>query len=238
VPRGAHSLAREAPPGRHRMIEPVADPIANQNDKWTSIFAARPDFLGAEPSEPGRAAMARFAKAGVNELLELGPGQGRDTLLFAGTGMHVTALDYTEPGLERIAVKAEAAGLSPMIRTLVCDVRQPLPLPEESADACYAHMLLCMALTTDEIERLIGEVRRVLRPGRLFIYTVRTTADAHFRVGVDHGDDRWEMGGFIVHFFDRSLIDRLAEGWDLLGVTDHEEGKLPRRLAAVTMRKV
>ena len=81
-------------------------------------------------------------------------------------------------------------------------------------------MLFCMALTTVEIERLTAEVRRVLRPGGLLVYTVRTTADAHFGAGVDRGDDRWETGGF-----------------QILEVTDYEEGRLPRRLAAVTMRK-
>lgn len=219
------------------MIEIVPDPIPNQSEKWTATFRTRPAFLGSEPSAPGRAAMERFTEAGVRELVELGSGQGRDTLLFAGAGLGVTALDFAEPGLIQIATKAEAAGVGPLVRTLVCDVRQPLPLPDGSADACYAHMLLCMALTTDEIERLVGEVGRVLRPGSMFIYTVRTTADTHFGVGVDHGDDRWETGGFIVHFFDRELIDRLAKGWDLLDVTDHEEGKLPRRLAAVAMQK-
>jgi hypothetical protein len=39
-----------------------------------------------------------------------------------------------------------------------------------------------------------GEVHRVLRPRGLLIYTVRTTADAHYRSGIDHGDDCWEMG--------------------------------------------
>lgn len=67
--------------------------------------------------------------------------------------------------------------------------------------------------------------------------TVRTTSDAHFGVGVDRGDDRWETGGFIVHFFDRALIDRLAGGFEILEVADFEEGRLPRRLVAVTMRK-
>ena len=219
------------------MIELVADPITDQFEKWTTTFSDRPDFLGSEPSEPGRAAAARFATASVEELLELGPGQGRDTLLFAGAGLRVIALDYAEPGLAQIRAKAEAAGVGPAIRTLVGDVRRPLPLTNDSVDACYAHMLLCMALTTGEIGRLVDEVRRVLRSGGLFVYTVRTTADAHSGVGVDHGDGRWEMGGFIVHFFDGPLIERLATGWELLEVAEYEEGKLPRRLAAVTMRK-
>jgi SAM-dependent methyltransferase len=94
-----------------------------------------------------------------------------------------------------------------------------------------------MALTTVEIERLTAEVHRVLRPGGLLVYTVRTTADAHYGAGIDRGDDRWETGGFIVHFFDRALIDRLAAGFEILAVASYEEGRLPRRLAAVTMRK-
>jgi SAM-dependent methyltransferase len=220
------------------MIGAVADPIANQFETWTTTFAARPDFLGADPSEPGRAALVRFAKLAGRELLELGPGQGRDTLMFAAFGFRVSALDYAEPALAQIGAKAGAAGIGTAIQTVVGDVRRPLPLANRSVDACYAHMRLCMALTTGEIEGLVDEVGRVLRPGGLFVYTVRTTADAHFGVGVDRGDDRWEMDGFIVHFFDRRLIDRLAEGWDLLDVTDYQEGKLPRRLAAVTKRKV
>jgi SAM-dependent methyltransferase len=217
---------------------PVADPLADQQEKWSETFATRPDFLGSEASEPGRAAAKRFSTARVVDILELGPGQGRDTLLFAGEGFHVIALDYAEGGLVQISAKAEAVGVGSAIRTVVGDVRDPLQVPDASVDACYAHMLLCMALTTAEIERLMGEIRRVLRPGGLFAYTVRTTADAHFGVGVDHGDNRWETGGFIVHFFDRELIHRLADGFEILDVAEHEEGRLPRRLAAVTMRKL
>jgi SAM-dependent methyltransferase len=215
----------------------MADPIADQHEKWSETFVARPDFLGSEPSEPGRAALVRFAEARAAEVLELGPGQGRDTLLFAAAGLRVIALDYAEAGLAQIVAKADDAGCGPSIQTLVGDVRHPLPLPDESLDACYAHMLFCMALTTAEIERLMAEVRRVLRPGGLLVYTVRTTSDAHFGFGADRGDDRWETGGFIVHYFDRALIDRLDDGFEVLEVAHYEEGGLPRRLAAVTMRK-
>ena len=214
----------------------MIDPIARQQQTWSSTFEARSDFLGSGPSAPGRAALARFEATGVAELLELGPGQGRDTLLFATAGIRVIALDFAEPGLAQITAKAEAAGVGTAVRTLVGDARERLPLPDRSVDAAYAHMLLCMALTTADIERLVAEVRRVLRPGGLFVYTVRTIADAHFGAGVDHGDDRWETGGFIVHFFDRALIDRLAGGFEIIEVDQFEEGRLPRRLAAVTMR--
>jgi SAM-dependent methyltransferase len=215
----------------------MADPIADQRRKWSGTFATRPDFLGSEASEPGRAAAARFTSAHAMDILELGPGQGRDTLLFAEQGFRVIALDFSKAGLDQIMSKAEAMGVGSSIRTIVGDVRDLLPLPDASVDAGYAHMLLCMALTTTEIHGLVGEIRRVLGPGGLFVYTARTKIDAHFGVGIDHGNDRWETGGFIVHFFDRELIDGLAKGFEILEVAEYDEGRLPRHLAAVTMRK-
>ena len=212
-------------------------PGDGQRDHWTRTYSTRPDFLGAEPSEVGRAALVRFVAAGTREVLELGPGQGRDTAAFAATGLRVTALDYAESGLAEISTRAACTTVAGSVRTVVGDVRDPLPFADGTFDACYAHMLFCMSLTTDEIVRLAAEVRRVVRPGGLLVYSVRTVADAHFGAGVDHGDDRWEMGGFVVHFFDRRLVERVAEGWDLLEVTDREEGKLPRRLYAVTMQR-
>jgi len=47
----------------------------------------------------------------------------------------------------------------------------------------------------------------------------------------------YESSGFVVHYFGRDLVERLARGFDLLDVTELEEGDLPRRLYRVTQRK-
>jgi hypothetical protein len=77
----------------------------------------------------------------------------------------------------------------------------------------------------------------VLRPGGHVVYTVRTTGDAHYGTGIARGDDMYEHGGFVVHFFDRTLIERLSAGFMLVDVTEFTEGELRRRLARVTMRR-
>lgn len=210
----------------------------SQHSQWERTYANRPDFFGGSASEPARAALERFQGAGVRDLLELGSGQGRDTLLFLASGLRVAALDYAEDGLQQIADKAQAAGAADAIRPMPADVRRPLPLDDASFDACYSHMLFNMALTTSELEALVGEVKRVVRPGGLVVYTVRNTSDPHYGAGIDRGDGMFEMGGFIVHFFDRTLIGRLANGFEVLDVADNEEGRLPRRLFAVTMRRL
>jgi len=220
-------------------IDPPVDhaTLRGQQEHWTHTFAAHPDMYGTEPSAPARAAADLFRAEGVATILELGAGQGRDALFFARQGFRVQAADFAADATAAIAAKAAAAGLDASLTALRHDAREPLPVDAGAFDACYAHMLLCMALTTAEIKRLVGEVRRVLRPGGLFVYTVRTTDDAHYRAGIARGDDMYEHGGFIVHFFSRALVERLATGWTLLDVTDVEEGKLPRRLVRVTMRR-
>jgi SAM-dependent methyltransferase len=94
-----------------------------------------------------------------------------------------------------------------------------------------------MALSTDQIGALVDEVRRVLRPGGVFVYTVRHSGDAHYGTGIARGDDIYEHGGFAVHFFSRALVDRLASGWTLTEVHAFEEGDLPRRLWRVTQTR-
>jgi SAM-dependent methyltransferase len=208
-----------------------------QREHWQATFEANPDMYGTDPSQPGRYAAELFNREHVHEVLELGAGQGRDTLGFLRTGLQVTALDYAPQALANIHQAAAAAGLAERLVTLVHDVRQPLPLPDASVDAVYSHMLFNMALSTAQLVALAAEVRRVLHPGGLHVYTVRHIGDAHYGIGTDHGDGMFENGGFIVHFFDRSLVDRLAVGYTMLDLTAFQEGDLPRRLWRITLRR-
>jgi len=208
-----------------------------QKEHWEKTFSEESDFFGDEPSDPARRAAELFSKETKKVILEIGGGQGRDTLFFARRGFQVTVLDYSQKGLEDIENKASGLGLSGLIRTVLHDIRKPLPFDDEAFDACFSHMLYCMALTMEELERLSGEIRRVLRPGGINIYTVRHKGDAHFGRGTHCGEDMYEMGGFVVHFFDREKVRHLSAGYDNLAIDELEEGELPRRLFMVTMKK-
>ena len=210
---------------------------SNQRRHWSGVLAGRADRYGLEPSAPARWAAGLFQGHRVRDMLELGAGQGRDSVHFARLGLHVHAVDFAESGAEAIRAKGRDAELPGSLEAAVHDCCEPLPFPDESFDACYSHMLFCMALTTPQLEQLSAEVDRVLRPGGLHVYTARTTADPDYDAGVAHGDDMYESGGFVVHFFSRELVEHLAQGFTLLEVAEFEEGDLPRRLFRVAERR-
>ena len=194
-------------------------------------------MFGAAPSDSARAALALFEDTGRHTVLELGGGQGRDTLFFASHGLSVTVVDYAAAAIDAIAAKASARGLDDRVTAVRHDVSEPLPFSDRTFDACYSHMLFCIALREADLQRLAADVWRALKPGGLHIYTVRHTGDAHYRAGIHRGEDMYEVGGFTVHFFDRDKIRRLAAGYELLAIDEFEEGRLPRKLFRVTLRK-
>jgi SAM-dependent methyltransferase len=211
--------------------------LDGQRQHWSEILERRADRYGTAASAPVEYAAERFERAGVRDVLELGAGQGRDSLYLARRGFAVRALDFADSGVEAIKAKAREARLEASLHASAHDCREPLPFADGSFDACYSHMLYCMALTTTQLSALSAEVLRVLRPGGIQVYTVRSTADPDCGAGIACGDGLHESNGFIVHFFSRELVELLARGFESVEVAEFEEGDLPRRLFLVTLVK-
>ncbi|KLO33416.1 6-O-methylguanine DNA methyltransferase [Mycobacterium haemophilum] len=208
-----------------------------QHEHWQDTYRAHPAMYGSDPSEPALYSADVFAAEGVERILELAAGHGRDTLYFAHRGFTVAATDFSEVAVAQLRQTARAQGIAARVEATVHDLRNPLPQLSGSIDGAFAHMALCMALSTKEIHAVVDEVGRVLKPGGKFIYTVRHTGDAHYGAGRAHGDDIFEYGGFAVHFFCRELVESLTAGWILEDVHAFDEGELPRRLWRVTATK-
>ena len=211
--------------------------LNKQQDHWDSKFLQMPQMFGDSPSDAAIKAAEIFLKESKTDLLELGGGQGRDTLFFAESGFQVQVLDYSQSGIDAITHKSRQRGLAQNIRARQHDIRAVLPFEDNTFDACYSHMLYCMALRLSELEALSEEIRRVLKPGGINVYTARHTGDAHYGTGIHRGEDLYEVNGFIVHFFSEEKVAQLAKGYDLVGLAEFEEGQLPRKLFRVTLMK-
>jgi SAM-dependent methyltransferase len=216
---------------------PIEDVLNRQHSQWEGTYSEEPYLYGESPSYGARKAARLFRGEGAKRILELGCGHGRDTLYFAKNGMKVHAVDFSRTAIEAMTKKANELSLSEPIAGLCHDVREPLPFAKNSFDGCYSHMLYCMALTSDQLARLTTEIRGILKPNGLNIYTARNTKDKHYGKGIHRGEDMYEVDGFIVHFLSEGKMAELARGFKVLSVEEFEEGNLPRRLSLVTLRK-
>ena len=195
-------------------------------------------MFGLEQSLPAKKALELFQEKKINKVLELGSGLGRDTIFFAKNSIHVTALDYSSSGIEITKQKALKQNLTKNISTNIFDIRKKLPFKDNSIEACFSHMLYCMALTSNELKNLNNEICRVLKPNGINIYTVRNTHDGDYKKGIHRGEDLFENDGFIVHFFSENKIKSLLSGFKNMLIEEFDEGKFPRKLYLVVNDKL
>ena len=211
--------------------------LDQQSQHWEKNFSSKPEMFGLDPSEPAKKSLKFFQEKKINKIVELGAGLGRDTIFFAKNSIHVNALDYSGSGIKIINEKAEKQNLSKYISTKIFDVRKKLPFEDNSIEACFSHMLYCMALTLNDLENLNNEIYRILKPNGINIYTVRHTNDGDYKKGIHRGEDLYENDGFIVHFFSKEKVNSLLNGFQNLKLENFEEGKFPRKLFFVCNKK-
>ncbi|OPX59460.1 MAG: hypothetical protein A4E30_01261 [Methanomassiliicoccales archaeon PtaB.Bin215] len=211
-----------------------------QHKQWESTYSGKQDYFGARPSDLAYRAVVIFRENGCRKVLELGCGQGRDTCLFAKEGFQVTALDYSESGICQMRQKAKEMCMDGKVECVCQDLRAGIPLPDGSVDAVYSHMLFTMELWEREIQFLLDECRRVLRPGGFNLYSVRNDHDPHFQKGPHRGEDMWQNPvGFVVHYFSEEKIRRLAGGYELVHIREFDDPSPPitKKLYEVLLRK-
>lgn len=100
-----------------------------------------------------------FSQYSGKAVLDVGCGLGNDTSRFAAAGAEITGVDIADE-----AVRLTKANFA--YRGLKGDIQQmdgcKLAFPDNSFDVVYCHTVLHF---THDPEQLIGEIRRVLKPG-------------------------------------------------------------------------
>jgi len=211
--------------------------LDQQSQHWENSFLNKPEMFGLEPSIAATEALKSFKKQNIKNIVELGAGLGRDTIFFAKNSIYVEALDYSKTSIENIKKKSVKLNLNKFIKLKFFDVRKKLPFKDNSIQGCFSHMLYCMALSNSDLENLNNEICRVLKPGGINVYTVRNTDDGDYKNGTHIGEDLYENDGFIVHFFSKNKINHFSKGFEILDIKKFEEGKFPRKLFRVTLKK-
>jgi len=211
--------------------------LDRQSQHWEKNFSNKPEMFGLEPSLSAIKALEIFKKKKINNIIELGAGLGRDSIFFAKNKIKTEALDYSSSAITTINNKIKKNNLSNYISTKLFDVRKTLPFKDSSIEACYSHMLYCMALTTNDLKKLNNEIQRILKPGGFNIYTVRHTDDGDFKNGIHRGENLYENDGFIVHYFSKEKVNSFLNGFKNISLEQFEEGTFPRKLFFVVNEK-
>ncbi|MBD3254516.1 MAG: methyltransferase domain-containing protein, partial [Candidatus Lokiarchaeota archaeon] len=100
-------------------------------------------------------------------LLDLGCGDGRDSLFFASKGLNVTSVDFSESGIKKLKGLIKEKGQR-NIKAFQADIRK-INLPDNSFDVIYAHLSLHYFDDKDTTKIFDNLFRILKKNGMIFI---------------------------------------------------------------------
>jgi ubiquinone/menaquinone biosynthesis C-methylase UbiE len=113
--------------------------------------------------EPFIHAVAQFTRYHGKKILEIGVGAGTDHLQWARAGAECYGLDLTDAAIDITKERLALYGFKSNLQRLDAE---SLPFPDESFELVYSWGVIHHS---EHPERIISEIRRVLRPESSFI---------------------------------------------------------------------
>lgn len=191
-----------------------------QESVWDREYTNNESFFGESPSLFCVRSTEVFKKRGNQIILELGPGQGRDTRYFLDNGLKVIGVDFSAVSCAQLQQK-----FGDRMTVMQRDLREWSDFPKYSIDGCYAHMFLTMDFTDDELKRIVDGVFEALVPGGMFIFSVRNTNDHDFENGQEVRKGVWKNPkGINVRFFSDEEIKGFCKRFEIVMMNEFSEG--------------
>ena len=119
------------------------------SDIWNKVYRSDASFFGDAPSNFALDCYEEFKEHRVKKILELGCGQGRDSIFFASNNIDVVALDSSKVAVEALSKLTNEKNLS--IRPMIHNANEGIPFDDSSFDAVYAHMFFNMRFGADKV---------------------------------------------------------------------------------------
>ncbi len=157
-------------------------------------------------------ALPFLKKRNVRTLLDIGCGEGRDSLYFAKKGFKVTSADFSTTALSKLNVLLTKQNIN-TVTIIQADVKE-LTL-NEKYDAIYAHLSLHY-FDDSETRLILANLSSLLKTEGLLCIKCKATDDPLYGKGQKVAQDMYTYEGHTRHFFSKTYMTDLLKGYSLL----------------------
>ncbi|WP_024694758.1 class I SAM-dependent methyltransferase [Pseudomonas syringae] len=151
-------------------------------DFWDREYEKAPTIPSSLRAAPAHALveLMKICEFPAARALDLGCGNGRNSIFLASLGMQVTALDFCPKAVALTLERVDEAGLSGSIDVVNQNLLYGIPGGDESFDLVMDAYSLCHFTRDEDQRRVLDEVERVLKPGGYFIKIHVDSSDVYY----------------------------------------------------------
>lgn len=162
------------------------------------------------------------------DILDLGCGNGRNSIYMADKGAKVTALDFSRVALNILKNNMSKQNNIIAIKPLFHDICDGLPFSDNSKDLILDSYCLCHFTNLESANEAMNECKRVLKPGGKIIKIHLDINDQYYKERVEKytkfGHISYDPANKIrkAHFSLDSYIEHVASDYKLIKSLDIE----------------
>lgn len=177
------------------------------SDYWKNKWLSRPE-------EPANNFAVRSCKLIKNKklktLLDVGCGDGRDSVYFFKKGFKITAVDFSASGIEKLKSQ------NPKINCILGDIRK-IKLKTNSFDVIYAHLSLHY-FDDKATSKIFDGLYRALKQKGLIFVKCKSVDDALFGKGQKIGENMYKKG-HTRHFFSKEYMAEKLKSFKVIKIS-------------------
>lgn len=176
----------------------------NMTDSFNRIYGKPDDpfYYGLQPTKELETFLNETHPL-AGEALDLGCGEGRNSLLLAHYGYHVHAIDASSQGIEKLEKYAHSQGLD-TINGEVADVRT-IQLKPNYYDAIVAVTILDH-ISEEEGKKVAASIIEALKPGGFVFIEDFTIHDPGANASRKENETISETASFVQHYFEEGEL--------------------------------
>lgn len=182
--------------------------VKKQNDDrayWNRFYAERKAKMA--PSSFARDMLTYLKEMKGKELLDIGCGNGRDSLYFAENGLKVTGLDSSESAIGQLNKQYH----NPSLQFVCCDYAETDLFEKPNFDYCYCRFFI-HAITEWQEDILLKQVYKGLRKNGLFLTEVRSIKDELYGRGEPAGRNAFIYDEHYRRFIVKEELEKKLSG--------------------------
>ena len=148
---------------------------------------SKPNVFGTGPTKLAKIANDLIYDKSIKNILEIGCGQGRDSIFFAEQGYSIETFDISENAIKFVNKTKKSSNLK-NLNAIVHDVMEPFSYPNNFFHFVYSNLAL-QFFDIDSLKKIFNNIYRVMIKESTILFSTKKKGDKYYNFGTKISTD-------------------------------------------------